>query len=317
MEVLVIDGMSSDRTGDIVAAYAAQDPRIRLLSNPRRRTPFSMNIGVAAARGSIVVRIDGHSVVPGDHVWRCVQALLESGAEHIGGRMHVRGRGHVASTIALALSSPIGVGNARFRYTQREQDTDTVPFGAYYRETLLRLGGFDERFLIGQDSELDFRIILSGGRVHIDPCISTVYYCRDSLSRLAQQFFRYGRGKALILHKHHRLPSYRALMPAILVSCISVLALGSLISHAARRTLAAVLTWYAFACTLAAFIVAVRRGLRYLPLLPVTFMVLHLSHGLGFLSGLPRLLTPRPRERLRGSLVLPRDMPAGNEAYPL
>ena len=303
LEVIIVDGMSTDRTAAIVHACAAEDPRIRLLPSPRRRTPFSMNIGVAAARGDVLVRIDGHSVVAADHVRRCVDFLLRSGADHVGGLMRATGQRYVARTIALALSSPAGVGNARFRYTTREGDIDTVPFGAFRRETVLRLGGFDERFSQGQDSEFDFRITLSGGRVCISPEISTDYYCRDSLPRLARQFYRYGRAKAYMLHKHGGLPSPRALAPASLLSLIGALALAAPGVPGARLALAAVVACYA-ACLAVSGLVAARHNWKLAPLLPLTFMILHASHGAGFLSGLPRFLTPRPTERLRGSLIV-------------
>jgi succinoglycan biosynthesis protein ExoA len=303
MEIVVVDGVSSDRTAALVRAIAAEDSRIRLLTNPKQKTPTSMNLGVAAARGQVVVRIDGHSLVARDHVRRNVEFLQRSGADHVGGLMKAQGHNTVASAIALALSSPFGVGNAVFRYTDREQDLDTVPFGAYRRDTLLRLGGFDERFSQGQDSELDFRITLSGGRVRINPDIRTEYFCRDSLPRLAQQFFRYGRAKAFIFHKHGALPSPRALAPAALLSTVMALTLAAPIFRPARRALAVLLGIYALACTVAGIRVAARQGWRHTPLLPIIFAVLHFSHGAGFLAGLPRLATRRPADRLRGSLT--------------
>jgi cellulose synthase/poly-beta-1,6-N-acetylglucosamine synthase-like glycosyltransferase len=305
MEILVVDGMSVDRTRDIVHGFAERDARIRLLLSPKRRTPYSLNVGVAASSGEVLVRIDGHSAVAADHVRRCVEFLLQTGADHIGGLMRQRGHTFMARTIALALSSPVGVGSARFRYTAREQDIDTVPFGAYRRDTLIRLGGFDEAFPIGQDSELDYRITLTGGRVRINPAISTDYFCRDSVPALARQFFRYGRAKAQILHKHGGLPSPRALAPALFVTTMMALLLATPISHAARRALTSLLVAYTGLCLIAGIGIAARRGWRYAPLLPAIFAVLHISHGVGFLSQLPRFLTPRPSDRLRGSLVMP------------
>jgi GT2 family glycosyltransferase len=310
MEIIVVDGMSTDRTREIVRGFAERDNRIRLLPSPKRRTPFSMNIGVAAASGEVVVRVDGHSVIGSDHVRRCVAFLLQSGADHAGGLMRQQGNTFLARAIALALSSPAGVGNARFRYTDREQDIDTVPFGAYRRETILRLGGFDEAFPIGQDSELDYRITLSGGRVRITPRISTDYFCRDSLRALARQFYRYGRAKAHILHKHGGLPSPRALAPATLLGALLSLGVASPMSRVARRMLAGVLAGYVALCLAAAGVIGARRGWRYAPLLPAVFAVLHFSHGAGFLSALPRFLTPRPTDRLHGSLRASRHVAA-------
>jgi hypothetical protein len=269
-----------------------------------------MNIGVAAATAEIVVRIDGHSIVGPNHLRRCVAYLLASGADHIGGVMRAAGRTYVQKTIALAMSSPLGVGTARFRYTDQAQDVDTVPFGAYYRATILRLGGFDERFLIGQDSELDHRIRLIGGRVRVTPAIHTAYYCRDSLRSLAIQYFRYGRAKAYILHKHGSVPSVRALVPASLLAVIGTLAIAALgalaiaapSSHLLGKVLEGVLAGYALGCVGGGLWIAARRGWRHAALLPAVLATLHLSHGAGFLSALPIFVTPRPSQRLRGSL---------------
>ncbi len=305
LEVIVVDGPSTDRTAEIVRSLAAQDGRVRLLSSPTGRIPCSLNIGLTAVTGTVVVRVDGHSAIAPGHVRRLVTHLGRSGADHVGGVMRATGRTYVARAIALAMSSPFGVGTARFRYTNRAGAIDTVPFGAYRLETLRRLGGFDEGLPIGEDAELDYRITLSGGRVWITPEIETEYYCRDSFRRLARQYIRYGRAKAAILHKHGALPSPRALAPAIFVLGLGLLGGTAPLSLLARRALAIVLSVYALGTAAATVYVAARRGWRHAPLLPVAFATLHLSHGLGFLSALPLFLRPRPAERLRGSLGQP------------
>jgi len=303
LEVIVVDGPSTDHTADIVRSLAAADGRVRLLSSPSGRIPCSLNIGLAAATGAVVVRVDGHSIIAPGHVRRLVAHLDRLGADHVGGVMRATGRTYVARAIALAMSSPFGVGTARFRYTNRAGAIDTVPFGAYRLQTLRELGGFDEGLPIGEDAELDYRITLSGGRVCITPEIETEYYCRDSLPRLARQYTRYGRAKAAILHKHGALPSPRALVPALFVLGLSLLGMASPLSLLARRALAVVLSVYALGTAAATVYVSVRRGWRHAPLLPMAFATLHLSHGFGFLTALPLFLRPRPAERLRGSLA--------------
>lgn len=302
VEIIVVDGASTDRTREIVQRLAAADGRIRLLSNPKRRTPFAMNIGLAAATGEVVVRIDGHSVIGVDHLRKSVDYLFSSGADHIGGVMRATGRTYLQRAIALAMSSPFGVGTARFRYTRREHDIDTVPFGAFRRETLLRLGGFDERFVIGQDSEFDHRLILSGGRVRVTPEIHTEYYCRDSFKGLSLQYFRYGKAKAKILHKHRSLPSPRAALPGTFVGLVIILLALAPFSPAARRGLRTLLAAYLAGCLGAGTLIAAKGGWRYFPALPPILATLHWSHGLGFLSAAPVVLEPRPENPLQGSL---------------
>jgi hypothetical protein len=264
-----------------------------------------MNIGLACAEGDVIVRIDGHSLVAPDHVRRCVEFLAQSGADHVGGVLRATGRTSVGQAIALATSSPLGVGSARFRYTDREQRIDTVPFGAYRRETILRLGGFDERFLIGQDSELDHRINLSGGAVRVTPAISTQYFCRESLVQLAIQYFGYGRARGHVLHKHGSLPSVRTVLPASFVVVLGILSLAALIGDVQRNVLEFALIAYAIGCILAGISIAARHGWRHVALLPVVLATLHVSHGMGFLSALPMFIKPWPTDRWRGSLVLP------------
>jgi hypothetical protein len=266
-----------------------------------------MNIGLAAAHGVVIVRIDGHSLVAPDHVRRCVEFLLRSGADHIGGVLRATGRTSVGKAIALATSSPFGVGSARFRYTDREQDVDTVPFGAYRRETILRLGGFDERFLIGQDSELDHRINLSGGTVRRTPTSSTQYFCRESLWQLAIQYFGYGRARAHVLHKHGSLPSFRTVLPTMFLVALGILSMAALVGDIERTVLELVLTMYASGCILAGISIGAPHGWRHAALLPAVLATLHVSHGCGFLSALPSFLTRWPTGRWRGSLVVPRE----------
>jgi len=306
LEVIVVDGLSTDRTADIVRSLAAADGRVHLLSSPSGRIPCSLKIGLAAATGAVVVRVDGHSIEAPDTCgasWRTSTAREWTTSAGFGGVMRATGRTYVARAIALAMSSPFGVGTARFRYTNREGAIDTVPFGAYRLETLRRLGGVDEGLPIGEDAELDYRITVSGGRVWITPEIETEYYCRDSFRRLARQYTRYGRAKAAILHKHGALPSPRALAPVLFVLGLSLLGAASPLSLLAHRALAVVLSVYALGTAVATVYVAIRRGWRHAPLLPVAFATLHLSHGLGFLTALPLFLRPRPAERLRGSLA--------------
>lgn len=291
MEIIVVDGMSTDRTREVVLRLQTEDSRIQILDSPKRRAPFSMNVGIRAATGDVLVRIDGHSVVESEHVQRCVEYLLRSGADHVGGISRATGDMPAARAIALALSSPFGVGSARFRYTTREAAVDTVPFGAYRMETLRKLAGFDERFLVASDSELDFRIIRSGGQVRVTPDIRTTYFCRRTFGRLARQYFNYGRYRARTVHKHRSFPTLRVLAPASLVASAGLLLLLAPFSRRARRTLPRYALAYAACNLVVSLSIAARRGWRHALLLPVSFLTLHLSHGSGFLTGLSVFLT--------------------------
>src|SRR5882672_10796984 len=162
LEVLVIDGMSDDGTREIVEQYAARYPRIRLLDNHRRIVPAGLNLGILAATGDIIMRMDGHVVYPPEYISRLVDALLADGADNVGGCLVTlpADGSPVAQAIAIAMAHPFGVGNAHFRIGAREaRDVDTVAFGCFRRSLFTRIGMFDEELVRNQDDEFNHRII--------------------------------------------------------------------------------------------------------------------------------------------------------------
>src|SRR5690348_3576399 len=137
LEVLVVDGMSDDGTRDMVAQYTRRDTRIHLLDNPRRITPAALNIGIAAAKGDIIMRMDAHNAYPSNYISTLVTWLVDTGADNVGGAWITRPANTTrrARAIAAALAHPFGVGNAHFRLGVREPRwVDTVPFGCYRRD---------------------------------------------------------------------------------------------------------------------------------------------------------------------------------------
>jgi succinoglycan biosynthesis protein ExoA len=303
-EVLVVDGGSTDGSLRVAEDMARETGLpLRLLSNPGRSTPCGLNTGIAQARGEVVARVDAHAEVDRRFLAESVSALLKSGADAVGGPIRSVGDGLVGGAIALAMSSPFGVGNAAFRYSQEEQFTDTVAFPTYRRGVFERLGLFAEDLEWGEDDEFHYRLGDAGGRILLTPRVASTYFTRSSLGALARQYFRYGRVKAEVLRRHPRRTRLRQLVPGAFV-----LGLGATGALATMRglfvlPLATLAGAYGLA-SLAASLRATGRGnRRYLPVLPVAFACLHLSYGLGFLVGLARAavavstpLTRRSRE---------------------
>ena len=285
LEVLVIDGMSDDGTRQIVANVAKLDNRVRLLDNPQLIVPTGLNRGIHAARGDVIIRVDGHAVIASDYVRKCVRDLARIDADCVGGPVYTVGETYVARGIAFAQSSPFGVGNAVFRYASVGRYVDTLAFGAHRREIFQRVGLFDEELVRNQDDEFNFRLIRAGGKIWLDPEIHSIYYSRSSFNGLWKQYFGYGFWKVRVIQKHGRPASWRHLMPAFFVVGLGASGVSALISRSPLWLLIVILP-YTLACISVSLKLASHKGWLYVPLLPIAFATLHVSYGIGFLFGL-------------------------------
>lgn len=286
IEILVVDGMSSDGTCEIVMQFAACDPRVQLLDNPQQIVPTALNRGISAAHGQIIIRVDGHAVIAPDYVRRCVEAIQQVGAECVGGPIHTVGETWLARGIALAQSSPFGVGNAAFR-TQYDKAgyVDTVAFGAYQREVFARIGWFDEEMIRNQDDEFNYRLTQAGGKIYMDPSIRSTYFSRATLKGLWKQYYQYGFYKVRLMQKRRGVPSWRHLVPGAFVLLLISSALFGLLARSLFLFAAIMLIYFLVSLAVSCFMAA-RNGWRYVSLLPLAFMTLHIGYGLGFLAGL-------------------------------
>ena len=313
MEVIVMDGMSTDDTADVVRGFHDRVPNLVVLESPGRTVPFAMNIGIRAARGRWVVRVDGHCILAPDYVRRCVEALEETGADCAGGPMRCEGETYWGSAIAAAMSSRFGVGNVLFRREDYRGPVDTVYLGAWPREVFGRIGGFDEELTNNQDDELAYRLRKAGGTVFLEPDIRSRYFARPSVRRLWKQYFRYGLYKVRVLQKHPLLMKGRHFVPAAFIVALLAGAVGAWFHPLAAWGLFGVAGTYIVSSLLFSFLLARTAGWVYLPAFPVLFPALHLSYGTGFLVGVlrfwdrwfrpepdpPRLEMPGPERRQR------------------
>ena len=143
LEVILAVGPSSDRTEEIAAELAAADPRVRVVDNPRARTPYALNLGFAAARHDIVVRVDGHGELTDGYLRRAVELLDETGAANVGGVMDAQGVTPFEQAVAAAYMSRLGLGGATFHDAdaRRPGEAETVFLGAFRKEAVLAVGG--------------------------------------------------------------------------------------------------------------------------------------------------------------------------------
>jgi succinoglycan biosynthesis protein ExoA len=289
-EVLVLDGRSTDESADIVRNYAARDGRVRLLLNPKRTVPGGLNLGLRVARGEIIICMSAHVVCSTDFIRQCVTLLEETGAVNVGGVIHAVGTGYVGGAIALAVTSPFGVGDAWYRHANRDMWADTTFPGAWYKATLETLGGFNEEWEVNQDYELNYRLRRAGGRILVSPRIRCRYAVRNTLGGLCLQYFRYGMWRVKTIKAHPDSLRWRQLVPPTFVAALAVSLALLMAGHVFGAVLPAL---YGVAALAAAFAAVYRRGWRYFPLLPVVFACMHLSWGVGFWIGLVRFGIPR------------------------
>ncbi|MHB1416186.1 MAG: glycosyltransferase family 2 protein [Chloroflexota bacterium] len=288
LEVIVADGMSSDGTRDIVRSYQKTAPNLRLIDNPGRIVPTALNCAIRVATGSIIVRVDGHTIIEPDYVRTCIEEIRRTGADNVGGRMVAVGNSGFGEAVALATSSPFGIGGAKFHYSTSEEWVDTVYMGAWPREVFDRIGLFDEEMVRSQDSEFNYRLRANGGKILLSPRIKSKYYARSTLKSLVRQYFQYGYWKVRVFQKHPRQMQLRQFVAPAFVSALIVSAALSPVSKWARGTLALTVGSYAVANLAASGLTARRNGWRHLPILPLVFAAIHISWGLGFLSDLVR-----------------------------
>ena len=296
MEVLVVDGMSSDGTRALVAELAVADRRVKLLDNPAQTTPAALNVGIRAAGGSVIVRMDAHAEYPPDYISACVNSLEKTGADVVGGTMVTRASRStvVAKANAAVLSNPFGVGNSRFRTSCASGYVDTVPFGAYRRRVFDAIGLFDERLLRNQDNELSSRLRAAGGRIYLTSDVEAVYYSRGTVFGLWQQAFNTGAWNVRTVAMHRHVFTWRHFAPFGLV--------GYLMGAASLAATVGSKQWpvwiptaaYGLMLLVAGSVIAMRQGIRIGALATLIMAAYHFAYGIGSWTAIVRALVGNP-----------------------
>ncbi len=284
IEILVVDGGSTDGTRAILARIAAADARVRLLDNRARLQAAGLNVAIAEARGDIVLRMDAHCAYAPNYVRACVDALARTGADNVGGAQRARATTLFQRALVAALSSPLGVGGAKYRSAGNEGYVDTVFLGAFRRDVLERVGLYDPRAVTNEDAELNQRITAAGGRIYLSQDIVVHYHPRESFSALSKQYFKYGFGRARTLLKHRGLASIRPALPFLMTAAGALLLTTSPLQPFTPYAFGA----YAVATAVEAVRVGRAEGVAAIALVWAIFPVLHVSHGIGFGVGLVR-----------------------------
>ncbi|RJP54018.1 MAG: glycosyltransferase family 2 protein [Anaerolineaceae bacterium] len=288
MEVVISDGMSTDGTREEIASFQKEhaDLSVRVVENRARTIPSGVNQAVRESRGEIIVRLDAHSMPIPEYVERCVAAHRSGRGDNVGGVWEIRPGADtwIAESISFAAAHPLGVGDAMYRLNAKPGAVDTVPFGSFRREFFEKIGAFDETLLANEDYEFNARARESGGVVWLDPSIRSVYFSRDTLGRLAVQYWRYGFWKFKMLQRYpHTLRWRQALPPVFALSLLTLIVL-SLWWAFARFLLFAQLFFYYLILGLAGLRLATTKRKAYLALgMPLAISTMHIAWGSGFL----------------------------------
>lgn len=283
MEILVIDGLSTDNTRHIIQRLAQEFTYLKLIENPKKIIPVAMNIGIRAARGEVIMKMDAHSTYPLDYISKCVRALQKYNADNVGGVVHTLPGANtvVARTIAKCLVHPMGVGNSPFRRkpaSKEPREVDTVAFGCYKKAVFQRIGLYNENLVRSSDMELNLRLKRAGGKIILVPDIVVDYYADPTLLRFLRHNFSDGVWATYPVRYTKRLLRPRHLAPVLLLLSFFLfppLVLG-----------------YLGLLLVVSFPVAISSGdPRYFFLMPLTFVIRHLAYGLGSLIGIIKIVS--------------------------
>lgn len=291
IEVVIADGLSTDNTRQRIRDFQISHPEldIRIVDNNRRVIPSGLNRAIEASHGKYILRMDAHSIPSCDYIQNCLKGLDEGLGDNVGGIWNIQPGAStwIAKAIALAAAHPLGAGDARYRIGGSAQEVETVPYGAFRRESIDKIGLYDENLLSNEDYELNVRLKQSGGKIWMDPAIHSIYFARSSLRELSRQYWRYGYWKAQMLRKHPKTWRWRQILPPVFVLSLLVLLIVSPIMLIARWLLAILVILY----TIVIFSIGLQMALKHKSIslalgIPLATATIHLSWGGAFLWGL-------------------------------
>lgn len=291
LEILVVDGMSTDKTRDVINNLISRhaDISLRILDNRKQIAPCAMNVGIKNAGGDIIVRVDGHAIIEKSYIRKCVSLLLEKDVDCVGGIIISKGEGFIGKAIAGVMSSPFGVGDSGFRTkmsSKEEVETDTVPFGVFRKEVFQKIGLFNENLIRHQDYEFNYRLRKAGGTIVLLQSAHAEYYVRESLLKLWKQYWMYGIYKGRFIRTYPNSLKFRHSIPPLFVSSLLLCGCLAFFSKIALHVFYLLLCAYFLFIAFGTFTVAMRNKYSQIFILPVVFCCVHFSWGLGVCNGL-------------------------------
>ena len=297
MEVMFVDGRSTDRTREIIQKYMEQYDFIKLLDNPQRIVPYALNRGLEAAKGEVIMRLDGHCTYPTNYISELVRYLYQLDADNVGGVWNTQPAKDtpMCQAIALASSHPFGVGGSMHKIgASKIIETDTVPFGCYKREVFEKTGPFDTDLVRNQDDEFNGRLLNLGGKIYLIPQVIINYTARDTLCKARKMYYQYGLYKPLVNKKLGAPATVRQFFPLLFLFGIVLGGILSIFIPFVLHIYTTVLLLYLFIGIVVGSMSAIRAHQPLIALLmPYVFFNIHMSYGIGYLVGIFNVIGKR------------------------
>ena len=300
MEVIFVDGNSTDSSTDIILRYTKQYSFLKLLNNPERIVPYALNKGLAAATGEVIMRLDAHCTYPTNYISELVRYLYQLNADNVGGVWNTQPAKDtpICQAIAFASSHPFGVGGSMHKIgASKIMETDTVPFGCYKREIFEKTGPFDTDLVRNQDDEFNGRLLNLGGKIFLIPQVIINYTARDTLCKMRKMYYQYGLYKPLVNKKLGAPATIRQFFPLVFLLGLIFGGIASIFSPYILHAYTTFLMLYLFIGIVVGSMSAIRMHQPLLALLmPYVFFNIHMSYGIGYLVGIFNVLCHRSCE---------------------
>jgi len=307
IEIIIADGMSTDETRNIIGEIrnAHPDYDVRIIDNPRQIVSSGLNLAVGRARGDVIIRVDGRALIAPNYVSECVHLLSRGAGDNVGGRMVPVASGRVGEAVVAATTSRFGIGGGQFHYSEREELVETVYLGAWLKETLQRLGPFDETLVRNQDDDMNNRLLATGGRILLSPRIRSTYSPRTRLDSLWRQYYEYGWWKVRVFQKRERLPLVRHFVPSAFVLALATSAIVTVVNRVGAIVFIALTGTYILATVVTSVRCFWGKPWKQVATLSAVFATLHFSYGSGMLIGALAILNPWERAAERSDKPVP------------
>jgi len=289
LELFVVDGMSTDKTREVVREYGQTYSFIAILENRMKVTPFAMNIGIRSSQGEVIILVNAHSILDKDFLKNNIEYLNKTHADAVGGMLNTInvGASIISKAIPLATDSIFGAGGRRYRSRIQEGFVkDTLPYCAYRKELFDKIGLIDEDLIRDQDEEFNYRILKNGGKIFFTPKIKSYLHVRPTLKKLWKQHFQYGYFKPLVLSKVGGVFTWRQAIPSLMITSVVVTGLLSFLSEYFLWFFILILGLYVSVTMIFSLLIGIKRDLRLMSFLMASFFTLHFSYGTGYLKGI-------------------------------